>query len=89
VVRLDRRTLVRLETKRPKVVVGRNGDEPDPLEEYYQALENYELAQQGLPPIHHIPERYDPMLKEYFAELDQQAAERDAALQRREHNGHR
>jgi hypothetical protein len=86
--RLDRRTLERLESKYPKVRVGHNRTWSDSLEEYFMELENYQLEQQGLPKVHDILERPDPLLEEYFAQLDKQVAERDVALSkaRREHS---
>ena len=50
-------------------------------------LENYQAEMRGLPPPHHIEDRYDPVLEEYFEELSEQEAARDAALQRRRHDG--
>jgi len=87
-VRLDRRTLERLESKYPKVSVGGRPDGRDELEEYYMALEDYQREQQGLPPIHDAELAAldnDPVLEKYFEELREQEAARDAALQRREH----
>lgn len=87
-MKLDRRKIERLEAKRPKVSV--KSPRRDELEEYFMEMENYQAELNGDPPPHHIEDReesYDPVLEEYFAELDKQEAERQAALQRREQHG--
>jgi len=76
-VRLDRRKIERLEAKRPKVSV--KSPRRDELEEYFMEMENYQAELSGDPPPHHIEAReesYDPVLEEYFEELEKQAAER-------------
>jgi hypothetical protein len=65
--------LERLEAHRVKVGGKRTSPE---LETYFNVLENYQLEQQGLPPIHHIDDGPDPELDAYFAELERQEQER-------------
>jgi hypothetical protein len=56
--RLDRRTLEKLEDKYPKVSLKDSAS--DELEEYFMELENYQAETRGLPPPHHIEDRYAP-----------------------------
>jgi len=65
--------LERLEAHRVKVGGKRTSPE---LENYFNVLENYQLEQQGLPPIHHIDDGPDPELDTYFAEVERQEQER-------------
>jgi hypothetical protein len=83
-VRLDRRRIKKLEAKHPKVSV--KSPRRDELEKYFMEMENYQAELSGDPPPHHIEareEKYDPVLEEYFEELREQEAARDAALQER------
>jgi hypothetical protein len=95
--RLDTRTLERLEAKHPKVSV--KSDRRDDLEEFFRQMENFQAALNEeskmdtvsvLPtadPEAAIEESYDPVLEEYFEELREQEAARDAALRRKEQHG--
>jgi len=83
-VRLDRRTIGRLESKYPKVSLKDSASEE--LEAYFQLVENYKAEVEG-PPHPDLPEEDYSDLDWYWEELAEQAAERDAARQRRRHDG--
>jgi hypothetical protein len=84
--RLDRRTIGRLESRYPKV--SPKDSAPEELEAYFQLVENYKAELSGDPPPHpDLPEEDYSDLDWYWEELAEQAAERDAARQRRRHDG--
>ena len=94
-VRLDRRTLEKLEAKRSKVMLGKYSVPDELLERYFQLLENHQAELEGRPPPHPDPpeEPYDPELGAYFQDLEFQRAQREEALRqteakmRRRHDG--
>jgi hypothetical protein len=86
-MKLNKRALERLEKKRGSVSHPRNDDA---LDMYFMEVEDFQRAQQGLPPLYERERsewaeslRNDPELEAYFARLEKQEEDRQRLLTER------